>query len=176
MRRLHQAASVCRSAHVGLLAGVFLWLAAAAASAATYAHVPTTYNWIDPSGHMPVAWSNPTLCGGFGDVIGDDSLTPFTNIGFTFNYGGTAYTQLYIMTNGRVQFGAANTFCGAGTATITPRTYTQPYPSGVLKNTMKIYGADQDVSPNGSGGGPEDTTCTFPGCAMYYTATPLGIA
>ena len=164
------------TARGAMAAGLLLWVSAAIAGAATYAHVPTSYNWIDPSGHTPVTWSNPSLCQGFGDTIGDDSLSPLTNIGFTFQYGGTAYTQLYIMTNGRVQFGSGNTECGAGSTSDVPRVYNLAYPSGNLKNTMKIYGADQDASPNGAGGGGQPTTCPFPGCAMYFTATPLGTA
>ena len=157
-----------------LSVSLFLWLAAAAAGAITYSHVPTTFNWIDPSGHTPVVWSNPSLCSGFGDVIGDDSITAPVNIGFSFPFGGSSYTQLSVMTNGRLQF-AGNTHCGAGTQNIgPPRTYTLPYASGNLNNTMKVYGADLDASPNGSGGGPEPTTCPAPTCAVLYTATPLG--
>ena len=90
----------------GLRAAAFLAallaLATTVAQAATYTHVPTPYAWIDPTGHTAVTWSNPTQCSGFGDTIGDDAITAPLNIGFTFNYGGTGYTQLQIMTNGRM--------------------------------------------------------------------------
>jgi hypothetical protein len=114
---------------------------AAAAQGATYTHVSTPFAWIDPSAHTPVVWSNPTLCVAQGDTIGDDSITAPINIGFTFKYGGSTYTQLNIMTNGRLEF--ANNYCYAGTATTgPPRTYTLPYPDPNIVNTMKVYGAD----------------------------------
>ena len=137
----------------GLTAALILWLAAAISSAATYAHVPTTFSWIDPSGHTPAVWSSPSLCQGFGDTIGDDAITAPVNIGFSFTYGGTSHTQLNIMTNGRLMF-AGNTQCGAGTQTTgPPRFYTLPYPDGNLQNTMKIYGADLDAEPERVGAG-----------------------
>jgi MSHA biogenesis protein MshQ len=127
------------------------------AGAQTYSNIPTSYSWIDPSSHTPVTWSSPTICGGGGESIGDDSISDQLDIGFTFPFGALNYTRLYIMANGRLQFG--NTFCGAGTQDIgPPRTYTLPYPDPNLGNTMKIYGADLDASPNGSGGGPGATT------------------
>ncbi len=158
----------------GLLAALLLgW--AAAARAATYAHVPTTFGWIDPPSHAPVVWSNPSVCTAFGDTIGDDAITAPINIGFPFTFGGGTYTQLNVMTNGRLQFG--NTYCFAGTQTTgPPRIYTLPYPDANLVNTIRVYGADLDASPNGSGGGPGATTCTAPGCAVLFTATPLGTA
>ena len=158
---------------------VFVFLAAllalgtAAVQAATYTHVATPYAWIDPTGHTSATWSNPTQCTGFGDTIGDDALTAPINIGFTFSYGGTPYTQLQIMTNGRLQFN--QTQCGAGTQNVgPPRTYTLPYADNNLRRTMKVYGADLDASPNGSGGGPGATTCPAPACAVLYTT--LGTA
>lgn len=169
---MRKAIPLRNAAVYGLLAAsAVLW--PAAAPAATYTHVPTTYSWIDPSTHTAVTWSNPTLCTGFGDTIGDDAITAPIDIGFTFTYGATGYTQLQIMTNGRLQFN--QTHCGAGTQNVgPPRTYTLPYPTNSIRRTMKAYGADLDASPNGSGGGPGPTTCTAPGCAVMYTATPLG--
>ena len=163
-------ASFCK-----LLVACFLSCLAASANAATYSNVPTTFGWIDPSTHTRATWSNPSLCGGGGDTIGDDSITAAINIGFTFKYGSVNYTQLYIMTNGRLNFG--NTFCYPGTQVIgPPRTYTLPYADANLVNTMKVYGADIDVSPAGSGGGPGATTCPAATCSVRYTATPLGTA
>ena len=138
-RLLNELAAVCA------LSG---W--AGSAEAQTYSNAPTAFSWIDPSTHTPVTWSNPTVCAGFADTIGDDALTNQLDIGFTFQFGAVNYTQLYIMTNGRLQFG--NTSCGAGTQVVgPPRTYTLPYADASLVNTMKIYGADIDASPNGSG-------------------------
>ena len=151
------------------------WGWAGSAEAQTYSNTPTAYSWIDPSTHTPAAWSSPTLCTGGGDTIGDESITAQLGIGFTFRFGTLNYTGLYIMTNGRLQFG--NTYCFPGTQVIgPPRTYTLPYPDPNLGNTMKIYGADIDVSPNGSGGGPGATTCPAGTCSVRYTATALGTA
>ena len=153
----------------------FFLLFSASGLGATYSHTPTAFGWIDPSAHATVAWSSPTICTGFGDTIGDDALTNAIAIGFTFPFGASSYNQLYIMTNGRLQFG--NTSCFPGTlVTGPPRTYTHPYPDPNLTGTMRVYGADLDASPNGSGGGPGPTTCTGPGCGVFYTATPLGTA
>ena len=149
-----------------MFVAVFLALGAAAVQAATYTHVPTPYAWIDPTGHTAATWSNPTQCTGFGDTIGDDAITAPINLGFTFNYGGTGYTQLQIMTNGRLQFG--QTYCGAGTQnTGPPRTYTLPYPDGNIVRTMKVYGPTSTRAPTAPGGA-RPTTCTAPGCAVLY--------
>lgn len=148
---------------------------AGSAGAQTYSNAPTAFSWIDPSSHTPVTWSNPTVCTAFGDTIGDDAITDQLDIGFTFQFGAVNYTRLYIEANGRLQFG--NTYCGAGTQVIgPPRTYTLPYPDPNITNTMKIYGADLDASPNGSGGGPGATTCPSATCSVRYTATALGTA
>ena len=156
-----------------------LFLCINAAHAVTYSNAPTTFSWIDPSSHTAVTWSNPTQGTGGCDTIGDDSITAPINIGFTFNFGGVNYTQLRIMSNGRLQFN--NTYCFAGTQNVgPPRTYTLPYPDANLVRTMKVYGADIDTSLTGSGGGPGPTICDplnllLP-CSVRYTVTPLGSA
>ncbi len=153
-----------------------LWLCATA-QAMTYSSAATSFNWIDPSAQTAVVWSNPTQgSSGVCDTAGDDSITALINIGFTFNFGGVNYTQLRIMSNGRVQFN--NTYCYAGTQVIgPPRTYTlSPLPNANLVRTMKVYGADIDTTPNGSGGGPGPTTCPPATCSVRYTVTPLGSA
>ncbi|MEQ1630874.1 MAG: hypothetical protein ABL997_00780, partial [Planctomycetota bacterium] len=38
----------------------------------------------------------------------DDSVSPALNLGFTFTYGGVAYTQIRVCSNGYVWLGAAN--------------------------------------------------------------------
>ena len=160
-----------------LLLACCLWLCACAAQATTYSSAATTFNWIDPASHTAVVWSNPTQgTSGACDTAGDDSITALINIGFTFNFGGVNYTQLRIMSNGRVQFN--NAYCYAGTQNVgPPRTYTlSPLPNANLVNTLKVYGADIDTTPNGSGGGPGPTTCPPATCSVRYTATPLGTA
>ncbi len=160
-----------------ILLACCLWLCACAVQAATYSSAATTFSWIDPTAQAAVTWTNPTQgSSGTCDTTGDDSITALINIGFTFNFGGVNYTQLRIMSNGRVQFN--NVYCYAGTQIIgPPRTYTlSPLPNANLVNTMKVYGADIDTTPNGSGSGPGPTTCPPATCSVRYTVTPLGTA
>jgi hypothetical protein len=164
--------SVRTSVLLWALATSFL-AAPAVVSGATYTHAPTVYNWVDPSTQTAAVFDS-TQCTGTSTPGPDDSITAPVNIGFTFTYGATPYTQLQIMTNGRLQFN--QTYCGAGTQDVgPPRTYTLPYSDNNIRRTMKVYGADLDASPSGSGG-PGPTTCTAPGCEIVYTATPLGTA
>jgi uncharacterized repeat protein (TIGR01451 family) len=116
--------------------------------AQTYTQSATPYNFIATAGHTVLAaWAGGMGCP---DTVGDDSLSAALNIGFNFKLGATTYTQLRVSTNGRLQFG--NTFCNFGTQAVgPPRTYTDPYASANLNNTLRIYGADFDVSPAGGG-------------------------
>ncbi|MBI5618700.1 MAG: hypothetical protein HY943_20680 [Gammaproteobacteria bacterium] len=130
---------------------LLVWLAglwAAGADAATYASAPTAYNWITTGAETTItSWSTSSGCV---DSVGDDSLSNALNLGFTFNYGGTNYTQLRIFTNGHVQFNS--TYCGYGTNNIgPPRTYPDGMPNTNQDRTIRIYGADLDVSAAGSG-------------------------
>jgi hypothetical protein len=69
--------------------------------AATYQFVgPTTpYTWV-PGTNVTQAF--PAVAG----ALTDDSVSPVINIGFTFNYAGTNYTQLRIASNGMLFFNA----------------------------------------------------------------------
>jgi len=79
----------------------------------------------------------------------DDDITPQLPLGFTFKFGGTSYTSVRIMSNGRLQFN--NRFCGYGTQSEgPPPTYIYPYPDSNLVRTMRIYGADLDPSAGGT--------------------------
>jgi hypothetical protein len=51
----------------------------------------------------------PITGGTVAGVTGDDALGPLTNIGFTFNYDGVAYTQFRASTNGFLSLGSSNT-------------------------------------------------------------------
>jgi len=167
------------------------------AHAASYTYTTTTFAWHDPiaSGDIRIAnWNNP--CTGYCDAIGDDSISPLLNLGFTFNFAGTNFTQLYVQTDGRVMFN--NNYSYYGTTSIgvynanpsppppfiwdgaNPRVYTlTPLPQGVLNNAMVVYGTDVDVSPGGSGGGPSATGCSasasIPTAGNGYTQGPCGI-
>lgn len=130
-------------------AALLLLAAAAPAAAQTYSSGSTTFNWIDPSGHTKVGYNTTpykfaaaTGCGTSPPVL-DDTLAGPIPIGFTFRFGTTDYTSLYVMTNGRLQFG--NTTCGSGTASIgPPQTYPYGYPNTSMNATMKVFGVDLD--------------------------------
>ena len=142
----------------------WLWLVAVCISlptwAATYGNAPTLFNWVSSASHTPVEWTGapgglPAACTG-GSAAIDDDITAELPIGFTFNFGGTNYTTVRIMSNGRLQFN--NTYCYYGTQTVgPPPTYTVPYPNnkGDLNRTIRIYGAD--LCPAGGGAGCSGT-------------------
>ena len=128
-------------------AALLLCVAAEFAHALTYDATTIASNWISSAGHTPIT----TWAGGLGcpDTAGDDSLSAPLDIGFTFKFGTTNYTQVRVNTNGRLMFN--NTYCGYGTqATGNPRTYPNPLPSGNLNNVMQVYGADLDVGAGGT--------------------------
>lgn len=146
---------------------VFACLAALSqpAWAITYAHTATTFNWIDASAHTKLGpttggiyspsyrFQNTGGCGTNPPVI-DDTLTDNIPIGFTFMYGGQSFTQVRIMSNGRLQFNN-NTTCGYGS----PVTQL-PYPNAGLDYTMRIDGGDLDPSLQSEIGGAYTTACT----------------
>jgi MSHA biogenesis protein MshQ len=128
---------------LALLAWVML-MVSMPAYAVTYTNAATTFSWIDASTHaqvgpntVPYKFSNTGGCGSAAPVI-DDSLSDNIPLGFTFNYGGVDFTQVRIMSNGRLQFNN-NTTCGFGS----PVTQL-PYPNAGLNYTMRIYGNDLD--------------------------------
>lgn len=135
------------------------------AAAMTYSSLPTTFNWVDASSHTKLGpstggvysssfqFGNPGTCGTNPPAI-DDAISDNVPIGFGFTYGGTPFTQVRVMSNGRLQFND-NAWCGYGS----PVTQ-QPYPDGNLTYTMRIYGADLDPSLQAEVGGSYGTPCT----------------
>lgn len=123
-----------------------------AQAAITYASIPTTFNWITPASPSTATWTHGASCSsGYDGAPVDDDITAQLPLGFTFNFGGVNYTSVQIMSNGRLQFG--NGFCGFGTnapGIQVPRTYPYPYPNANLLRTMKVYGADIDLTAGGS--------------------------
>jgi MSHA biogenesis protein MshQ len=121
--------------------------------AATYTSSNTTFNWIDPAAHTNVVWTAagggpPNECTGTSAAIDDDITQPL-NLGFSFNFGGTAYTTVRVMSNGRLQF--TGTYCGHGSQTTgVPRTYPFPMPDSRFANTLRVYGADLDPTAGGT--------------------------
>ena len=105
--------------------GLFaLCVAPGLARAQTYVQSATPYNAISTTGHTVLSsWAS-----GFGcpDTVGDDSLSALLNIGFSFRFGSSSYTQLRVHSNGRLQFG--NTYCYFGTQAVgPPRTFPDPW-------------------------------------------------
>lgn len=138
-----------------------LWIALAIgqAHAATYSNMATASNWVNPSTHTRVAWTSGASCSS--SYVGapiDDDITTQLPLGFTFNFGGVSYTQVQIMSNGRLQFN--NGYCGYGTQTVgPPPTYPYPYPNASVVRTMRVYGVDLDATPSGAAGACPTATC-----------------
>lgn len=145
--------------------GLLLLLLPRLAAAVTYANTATTFSWIDASTHTKLGpttggiyspsyrFRNTGGCGTNPPVI-DDTLTDNIPIGFTFMFGGQNFTQVRIMSNGRLQFNN-NTTCGYGS----PVTQL-PYPNANLNYTMRLYGGDLDPSLQSEIGGAYTTACT----------------
>ncbi len=127
---------------IGLLGGLLFSLTVSA-----FQSTLTPYSWINTAGHTAVNWSTSNCSYWSNSASGDDTLSTQLNMGFQFNFQGTNYSSVYIMSNGRLQFG--NTWCGSGTQTTSPRTYPLPLPSTRLNHTIKVY--DADLIPSGGG-------------------------
>lgn len=144
-----------------LLSGGMLWLALATglAHAATYSSVSTASSWIDPASHARAVWTSGAACSsGYASAAVDDDITAQLPLGFTFNFGGVNYTQVQVMSNGRLQFN--NGYCGYGTQTVgPPPTYPYPYPDASVVRTMRVYGADLDSTPSGAAGACPTASC-----------------
>ena len=150
------------------------------AAAMTYASTPTAFSWIDASSHTKLGpstggvysssyqFGNPGTCATNPPAI-DDAISDNVPIGFGFTYGGTSFTQVRVMTNGRLQFND-NSWCGAGS----PVTQA-PYPDGNLTYTMRIYGADLDPSLQSEVGGSYATPC-IDRSSCYVSYATIGSA
>lgn len=140
----------------GILAGLAC-LGPGTVWAASYGYAPTTYSWVSNVGHTEAPWGGAAQCAAWNSAPGDDDGTAPINIGFSFPYyttGGTVtnYSQVRIMSNGRLHFGT-NNYCGYGTQTVgPPPTYPYPYPNANMNTTMRIYGADFCPNSAASGG------------------------
>ena len=99
--------------------GLLLFAWSLAALAQTYVQASAPFAWVSTSGHSSVPWSGAAACSGPG-ADRDDDVTAELPLGFTFKFGGTNYTTVRIMTNGRLQFN--NSFCGYGSSSVSPRT------------------------------------------------------
>ena len=168
-------------ARLAVLALVFF--GAGAVLAQTYSNKSEPWAAIDTSSHTkinhnssPIKFYKPTgsNCGTSGTVI-DDTITDAISIGFTFNYGGVDFTQVRVMTNGRLQFGT-NTSCGSGTDNAGATIYAYDYPDAAMNYTMRIYGADLDPTAKEVNGvtvnGSYPTSCASNvQCYVSYATT-----
>jgi len=64
------------------------------------ASVQAAYPWID------ISTTGTTIS------LTDDAVSGVTNLGFTFNFGGTDFTQVRVASNGMLQFGGTSTAFG----------------------------------------------------------------
>jgi hypothetical protein len=155
-------------------------LGSVAAQAATYSNASIPFNWINPATHTKVGYNTAPykFNGGNGCATTpptlDDAISDQIPIGFNFTYGSTVYTQVQVMTNGRLQFN--NSTCGFGTSGLgPPQTYPYLYPDGAMNNTMKVFGVDLDPTnlvdvPNYPASNNK-TSCTSSAACFVSVAT-----
>lgn len=161
-RRLHQTPAHFFRVFFAVSFAVFCF-AATPASAATYVNTTWPFNWIDPlaDGHTDITasnlWNHGNPVNGCvaydGAAIDDDIAGPF-NLGFSFTFGSATYNQVYVQSNGRLQF--TSRWCGWGNEGLFRST---------LDNTLGPTSAgtqtDVDVTP-----GP--STCKVGTCGLFY--------
>lgn len=142
-------------------------LLAPAAQAVTYSYASYPFNWIDASNHAKInsitstATTSPITpsfqklsdCATAPPII-DDTISDQLPIGFNFMFAGVSFSQVRVMTNGRLQFNN-NTSCGYGS----PVT-VMPYPYSTMTYTMRIYGNDLDPSLKSENAGNSTYTNT----------------
>lgn len=100
--------------------------------------VAATYQFVGPT--TPGTWVDISATGTLLPALGDDATSAAVNIGFTFYYGGVAYTQLQIGSNGWIFLGttgATTTFNNTTVAT-----------AGVTNAMMPFW---DDLYPPGGG-------------------------
>ncbi|GAB4115350.1 MAG: hypothetical protein Fur0026_01090 [Sideroxydans sp.] len=154
--------------------GLLLLLLPRLAAAVTYANTATTFSWIDATSHSKIGYNTAPYkfnggggCGTTPPTL-DDTLSDNIPIGFTFMYSGVNFTQVRVMSNGRLQFNN-NTTCGYGS----PVTQL-PYPNANLNYTMRIYGNDLD--PTLKSDVPGYPTSCLNNTTCYVSYATLGSA
>ena len=92
---------------------------------------PDTYGHMyadSAEAYVTYSWNDISSTGTSVGALGDDSAYGPYNIGFTFNFYGTDYTQFYICNNGYIAF---NNTCGYSNVAITdagtPNNYIAPF-------------------------------------------------
>ena len=154
---------------------LLLVLCSGTAQAVTYANTSYTFNWIDASSHTKVGYNTApykftqaqgTNCQTREPTL-DDTMSGPIPIGFTFSYGGSAFTTVYVQTNGRLQFG--NVYCGYGSPV-----QVYPYPDTNMNYTMRVYGNDLDPTTNVDVPGYGSTCASIATC--YVSVATIGTA
>ena len=151
-------------AAVGLLLGAVCVPHAGAVVYQSYQSQSVPLALVDASAHIDVVWTEvaggpPGACttpAGFGapSAYNDDISEPLA-LGFTFRFGGVAYTTVRVQSNGRLMF--RSTACGNGTDA------RRNLPVWQFGPTLRVLGMDVDPSPAGTG-----TTCVAPSCHVRY--------
>ncbi|MCG2740787.1 MAG: hypothetical protein L6300_11205 [Syntrophaceae bacterium] len=146
------------------------------AHAITYANTSVTFSWIDASTHAKIGYNTTPYkfnggggCGTAPPVL-DDTLSDNIPIGFTFMYSGVNFTNVRIMSNGRLQFND-NTTCGYGS----PVTQL-PYPNAGLNYTQRIYGNDLDPTLKSDVTGYTYNTVCTDRAVCYVSYATIGTA
>ena len=146
------------------------------AHAITYANTSVTFSWIDASTHTKIGYNTTPYkfnggggCGTAPPVL-DDTLSDNIPIGFTFMYSGVNFTNVRIMSNGRLQFNN-NTTCGYGS----PVTQL-PYPNAGLNYTQRIYGNDLDPTLKSDVTGYTYNTVCTDRAVCYVSYATIGTA
>lgn len=146
MRKLPRLAGAVGACCLLLLAGL--------AEAQTYAYRTDTFSWVAPSGAATtVTWNNTCTSYPNGDDVRADVNFPG---GFTFTFAGTAYSQVRVLSNGMIQFGADAGFHRDYTSQNLPITAAAGgggggCPNTVPQNLLLVYWLDINTAPNIAG-------------------------
>lgn len=125
-----------------------------------YVAVPITYTTFPIAGTNAIPQFVPNT---------DDGVTPLVSIGFNFNFYCTNYTQVWVCSNGFIQFN--NGFPAISTGFADP---TQPFPSVVSPNAMVALDMN-DLDPGSAGMVTYTTVGTSPNQMFIVTYTNVPI-
>ena len=131
----------------------FLVLLGFTARAQTYAYQTDTFSWLTPTASATtVTWNNSCTSYPNGDDV--FALVNFPG-GFTFNFAGTNYAQVRIMSNGMIQFGSDagvhRTYNNTQLPVGMPGASTGGCARAVPQNLLVVYWVDINTAPNVAG-------------------------
>lgn len=127
-----------------------LWAVSPLAFAQTYTYQTDTFSWLAPSGAATtVTWDNTCTSYPNGDDV--QAVVNFPS-GFTFNFANTVYSQVRIISNGMIQFGADSGIHRVYSNTTLPAAQPGASNSGcarsVPQNLLVAYWVDINTAPN----------------------------